>query len=929
MAKEKEKRIKPDKPEKPKKRRSVSEFFSTLNTNKADHLPGQSGEVVTNPKSKWVKWILSGTVLTLTGVGVIVPWALASCTITPKPPIDNDEVMYTIKIGDVEHKITYKEFEERSNNYVSRDNQKIIDLTNSFNAAVIKKLYDEENQAYAKFKAIIEQKNRDLGISENIEPTTYGNDVSKTSAKVAEEQNNNLQDAKKRIQGTGDKDWIDKWTTELRTNPIYGFQDFNDSDTNNLAKIEARAVEFMTTSTLKKAALARFDAAQIVTDKWTTKDLEWQPSREIKYQDPLSNSEKTITKDEAKNFLVGQNGFLQENVNVAKDPKPTVQNLAKLAVFQTSSYIPQFRKPNTLLKEVLPDFFNSAVISSIDLAIKPGEKNFTAFTFDKSVLTNLFKITTNPKNSLVPANKFAAILQLSQFKGAMLPETTSGQPSLEQQRAFDEQLITNLSGETDTEKPPAEDGTPQAGPGAQLGSSKFKIFNEHLATADNDTQRWTNIVALGSDTNSFHSSTTTRQQAPQPDLLFTPKKVNPINIFLDLLVSINGVNSKIDFDNTGAQKGQYTYLKNYWTAISGNAGATQGINNLVTLIKTNFKTAPNSTTPFQQGDQQDTILGQNRGLTGVNDVITTDYNNVLQTTVDALTDADLAWLGKLFAIVFMDNTAKVNNVPGIGLIEDTTSGNPGSSPTFKDNYPQTAGFWSTYQLSEQTFLQVNNDGMKIFTKEIITNTNQQADKIDKMVVDDLVRTLNPQTASALLYEITNVYTKINTDEIINVSLINDDNQAGKKENAALFKFKLVKELFPDKKIGDFDADANFMSQLTEAERKQVNESFEFFDTYLNITVNSYFAKEENKALDKITDLLNTNIQLSKYYEFTTIESTDKQTVLYWQNPNNIYQHTTTQAGVAPDEKYMGIDKIETEFINRYLSMMRIYKKTTN
>ena len=121
-----------------------------------------------------------------------------------------------------------------------------------------------------------------------------------------------------------------------------------------------------------------------------------------------------------------------------------------------------------------------------------------------------------------------------------------------------------------------------------------------------------------------------------------------------------------------------------------------------------------------------------------------------------------------------------------------------------------------------------------------------------------------------------------------------------------------------------------MNQLTEAERKQVNESFEFFDTYLNITVNSYFAKEENKALDKITDLLNTNIQLNKYYEFTTIESTDKQTVLYWQNPNNIYQHTTTQAGAAPDpNKYIGIDKIETEFVNRYLSMMRIYKKTTN
>ena len=136
------------------------------------------------------------------------------------------------------------------------------------------------------------------------------------------------------------------------------------------------------------------------------------------------------------------------------------------------------------------------MISSVDLAIKPGEKNFTAFTFDKTVLTNLFTITTNPKNNLVPANKFAAILQLSKFQGAMLPEPPTGggggsqpaQPSLAEQRALDEQLITNLGG-TSTDQPPADDGSSAAGPGIQLGSSKFKIFNEHTATADNEAQR--------------------------------------------------------------------------------------------------------------------------------------------------------------------------------------------------------------------------------------------------------------------------------------------------------------------------------------------------------------------------------------------------------------------------------------------------------
>ena len=114
--------------------------------------------------------------------------------------------MYTIKIGDVVHTVTYKDFEERTNAYVARDNQKIIDLTNSFNASVVKKLYDEEHNAYVKFKAIIDQKNKDLGSTEEVGPTTYGNDVSKSSDKIAEEQAKNLQDAKRRFQGTGDKD---------------------------------------------------------------------------------------------------------------------------------------------------------------------------------------------------------------------------------------------------------------------------------------------------------------------------------------------------------------------------------------------------------------------------------------------------------------------------------------------------------------------------------------------------------------------------------------------------------------------------------------------------------------------------------------------------------------------------------------------------
>ena len=930
--------------EKKKRRKSVSEFFSTLNTNKAENLPSPGGEVVVSKKSKVIKWLLSGTVIGLTTIGITVPWALASCAIIDKAPIDSNETMYTIKIGDVVHTVTYKDFEERTNAYVARDNQKIIDLTNSFNASVVKKLYDEEHNAYVKFKAIIDQKNKDLGSTEEVGPTTYGNDVAKSSDKIAEEQAKNLQDAKRSFQGTGDKDWIEKWTMELKTNPIYGFQDFKDGNAASLIELESKAVEFMTTTALKKPALARFEAAQIVTDKWTAKDLSWEPSKDIKYQDPVTNVETTITKDNAKNFLYGQQGFLEEGVNVVRDPKPTVENQAKLAVFQTNSYMPEFRKPNTLLKKILPNFFNSAVISSVDLAIKPGEKNFTAFTFDKTVLTNLFTITTNPKNNLIPANKFAAILQLSKFQGAMLPETTTGpgggvsqpiQPSLNQQRALDEQLITNLGG-TSTDQPPADDGSSAAGPGIQLGSSKFKIFNEHTATADNEAQRWTNIVALGSDANSFR---TTKQNQQPPELLFTPKKVNPINIFLDLLLSINGVDSQIDFDKTGAKPGDYTYLKEYWNKIAGEGKASQGIVRFVELIKANFDVPATGSNPgpvpFQQQPPQppaaaDTILGENRGLTGVKNVILNDYNTLLQNAVDSLTEADITWLGNLFTIVFMDKKAKVNNVPGIGLIEEQT----GNSTTMKDNFSQTAGFWSTYQLSEKTFLQVNNEGMKIFTREVVTS-GQLASKIDQMIIDDLTRTLDTKTATALLYEVTGIYQKINTDEIINVSLINEENSSNQKENAALFKYKLAKDLFPNKDIGAFDAGEAFLDQLTTDEKKQVNDQFTLFNNYLEVNVTSYFAKEENKTFEKITDLLNTNVQLNKYYEFTTIEDENKQSVLYWQtDPEKPYQYNSSGSGTGSgsaslDQKLLGINNIESEFVKRYLNLIKAYKTTSN
>ena len=933
--------------DKKKRRKTVSEFFSTMNTNKAEHLPKESGDVVVNPKSKKAKWFLGGTVFALATVGISVPWALSSCEIISKKPFDPSEIMYEITIGNVTHKVTYQEFEDRANSYVSRDNQKIIDLTNSFNASVVKNLYDEEHDAYLKFKAIIDQRNKDLKTGETVGAETYGYDVSKPSDKIKEEQEKNLNDAKKSFQSSLGRNWEEKWLTELKTNPIYGFQDLKDQTGLALVQIEKKAVEYMTTQALKKPALARFEAADIVTDKWTRKDLTWEPSQDIKYKDS-KNNEITVTKNEAKEFI---KKFIDVKSN-AKFSSKSVDNLNKLAVFETKSYVPDKRKPNQLLKDVLPNFYNSAVISSFDLAIKPGESNLSAFTFDRSVITSLFKITENPVSSLVEANKFAAILQLSKFKGALIEQNTSGQPanSLEKQRAEDEQLLLNLSGATST--PPADGGggettppattfaegdegetPPAADPSKQLGSSKFKIFNDHISGADdaNEVTRWTNVIALGSDDAPFTTSKATAVTAQ--DKLFNAKDWNPFNVFIDLLLTIKTEGSQPSFSPSTspfaqAANGQdYSNLKPFWDKINGT-GASQQMVRFVELIKKGFK-YPGKTTaqPFAPAAGTTT----SSGLTEVEDSIPSSYNTDLQNIIDSFSDADLAFLGKLFTVSFIDADARVNNIPGQGVVDTGSGGTGTSKPGDINDYNQASGFWSLYKLSDNTFLHLNSEGMKIFTRDVITTST--VDKIDKMILDDLERTLDPKTSTSLLYEVKSIYEKINNENIINYELLNkeakkpfDASQTNSDNlNVLLFKYKLIQDLLPEVELDPFDDNGKFMDKLSNEQKTLINDSFKIFSDFTSTSVTTLFAEEESKALEKITDILTSSIDKKKYYEFTIVQTSNRLNEVYWQNdPSKPYKPTTQAAagGNGLEEDKLGITKIQTKFIEKYLKLVK-------
>ena len=661
--------------------------------------------------------------------------------------------------------------------------------------------------------------------------------------------------------------------------------------------------------------------------------------------------------------------FLDTKANAQFSSATNIADANKLAVFETKSYIPEKRKPNQLLKDVLPNFYNSAIVSSFDLAIKPGESNLSPFTFDKSVMINLFKITENPVSSLIGANKFAAILQISNYQGALLPETPAQQPyagsptapakdSLEVQRAKDEQLLLNLSGTTSSTPP--EETTPRAttfaegddgstepapaDPSKQLGSSKFKIFNDLLLGGEdsNDATRWSNVAALGSSATAFG---TTKAGQSADAQLFNAKDSNPFNIFIDLLFSIKAEGQQPKFDKTTTAGGggsnpndqtqstDYSKLKPFWDKINGQ-GASSAMVHFIDILKKAFDYAGANTgvSPFKAAAGS---TPPTSGITGIKADLPASFNNDLENAVNALSESDLAFLGKILTVSFVDDQARVNNVPGEGIVST-----PGAKPFQQagavannndiNDYNLATGFWSLYKLSDNTFLNVGTDGMKIFTRDVITD--QSKDKIDKMILDDLTRSLDTKTSSSLLYEVKNVYEKINNEDIIRYELLNKPktknkldaaaNASSDNKNALLFKYKLIKDLLPNVDVGEFDDQGKFLEKLTnEDDKKLINESFDIFNNFVKTNITALFAEEESKALDKITDLLTSTIEKKKYYEFTTIQTPNKLTEIYWQyDPNNPYKPTTTLDDTTA--KYTGITNIEKEFLQKYLKLVK-------
>lgn len=882
-----------------KRKKSASEFFSRLNTQKKE---SKNEEVLKNPKSKSVKWILGGLVVTATTLGIAIPWALSSCSIYAKTPISDNEIMYEITIGGKTYFISFNRFKKRINSFVTSDNNELNNLENSFNYSVLKKIYNNEHNGYLKMKAIIDQYYKDNDKSTVIGATTLGNDVSKNFNEIRNAQTKSLNSAKKNFQKNSGSDWLNLWSKELATNSIYGIQNLENATTKSLSYLESKAIDYMTTTAIKEGALARYYSAEINTSQWNADILDWNPSKQIKFKQWNNDLEKydeiVLNPNDVTQYI---KSFLILDKNVVKIPldfsnSNDSDNKQKLAVFQTKSYIPEFRVPNETLINVLPKYYNSAVISSFHLEIKPGETNFGPFSFDGNLINNLFKITTNPKNSFIPSNSFTAISRLWNFQGATT--LSNNQRPSNESIAKDNQLISNLTDSNDSNESKI------------AGSSKYNIFDEFLKQSSNNNssnnENSKSLTREGENNSSSSNSSnvnsialisngidfTNDSQKINDFQLLQAKEYNPILTFIKLLWSI-------DFNSKKPSILNDLKLESYYNAIYLGE-ATDNVLKLIELLKSNFDLKDvNNQITLDVNKAVNIDLKQ----TTIGNTISDNYNNSLKNLTNALVDDDKKYLGKLMTISFVDPDVKTNYT-----IEN-------------NDINLTSGYWSIYKLSSNTYLYVTSEGLKIFTREIISSINAK-NKINSMILSDVQRTANSTESNKLpvLYDVSNIFTNLKNEAIINETLLNQDN------NEMLFKYQLyvekINSLKEEEKINSnfviqkYDDNGNFLKNdsyfsANKELVKELEENVQKFKTYTSSNIVSLIASNKLNGIKSITNIIiDILLKSEKYYDFAKVikDNNLKEEYAYWQSP----QRKWTNNPLPNDEelkKYLGKENI--------------------
>ncbi|MGL5205594.1 MAG: HinT-interacting membrane complex protein P80 [Metamycoplasmataceae bacterium] len=444
------------------------------------------GNVVVNPKDKRVKWLFGASIFSLLAIGIGVPLGVAGVQYVADKPYSPETEVYPggPTVGDIVED--------------SKDKEKIDRNAERIETIIVKKLYNEERDAYLAFEAFVNN-TKYRGTSNKVGPTTFGVDVSKSYDDIWKGQEKELNNAKRAIRESFPLDWAKKWNAELK------------SDKYGNSNTDKEAIDFLTKNKVKDAAFARFNTAEINTTSWTQADLSLQAKQNITYKND-AGEEKTIpagTQMFSTSFLNPNGG----NIAIPSDRDPvTPSSEIKIAVYQTKSYVLEQRNPLNRLPQLYNDYFKSANISSVAIPFLQNEDNSEfELSVTQDLLINLFTISRAENGDLViPFNT------ISNFKGANTSSNTI-------RRDYDKTIINTLtqsSSETISTRKPATTGS-------SLGSSQVTPLSTLIKSEENEAR-------------AFHVAAISAMTDPTPDVgLFKAKESNPINKFLISILNMN------------------------------------------------------------------------------------------------------------------------------------------------------------------------------------------------------------------------------------------------------------------------------------------------------------------------------------------------------------------------------------------------------
>lgn len=802
---------KKSKKEKDKTKKKSSPFFANLNVNSSI----EYGFAETNPKSKKVKWVIGGLLLGVATVGISVPWAMSSCVIALNKPYVGNDVMYTYfdPILGKTFAVTYKDFATRVENHKSNINvfNKWDDI---FYESVLETLYNEEREAFNKFQAIYKKLH-----NKNPEGS-FGEDLKDTFDTVKIGQTKVLEDNKKSFQKTG-SDWLNNWLKELQTNNIYGPQQVeNGATVSSIPSLEKKAIAYMTVQKIKNSALARYQGASITMTSWDYTDYDFANTTttdETEYAKYRLNdgTEKVVSKKEA---VETWKSYLTKGLNVVQ-PKDIVigSNDKKIAVFETKSYVPNFRNTiqNSTLVDLINNNFKIGLLSSVSIAdIKPGSSNGSAFSITKDALKKLFKVQN--ANTQDAAANFVPYSQLSNYQGANAINTSNDPNNSDAiQNAKDSLLSKTFNSDDKT-----------------MGSSKL---SEALSLVYKDSAL--DFFALSA----FTSSSTGINSATDNTSLFSiygETSSDPFKKFLTLLFTLTTNNNQLNFGNE-------TAIKNNWDNLE--YGSTTASNKLVDFVRLLNTSLDTNNFTFKPG-----VI--NAG----------DFNTSIETRIESLEDGDLAFLGKLFNCILVGDTTNIKS-------------------NYKNNISKLnqVGYWTLYQLGNQnTFMYVNTDGIKIFSKKF---ANFTLEEYKKMVMSDLNNTINASGSDAAIiyYDVASLFGKLNNDNLIIKILLAEEVNKNK------FKEGIKKQL-------------EFENNTT----SNVDEIYNEFVAYVELKLNKTNSELMNGVIENLPNSLDTIQNSKRTYDFATSTETTGEDILIFQTKTKYGSNSLLKTKAQIDDMFL-------------------------